>query len=148
MHQTPKKIRKRTNNGQKTQASTEDTNKNAKRKKSFGLNSNGQIKLFKELKTLLLATLDKSEQNYYAKNQYRNNDFDQVSFTNLNESVSYPKFVYDNGNERYSNNRYGKEDNRKKSEPLENEQDLLPWWTEKKGMNFVILLRCRDYPKD
>lgn len=153
IHHTPKIIRKRPNNRQKTKASTKNTSRNAETKKStsFGSKSNRSTKFIHELKTLLSTSLNKSQQNYYAKNEYRNNDFDRVYLTNLIDSVSYPKFVHIDVNEHCSNNRYGKEDNRNKSEPLENKQDWLSWWAENKGMDFVIkcrLLRYRDYPKD
>lgn len=127
------------NNGKKTQLNTKNANKNLKKRKSthFDPSSHGPPKFIQELKTLLLTTLTKSQQNIYAKNQYRNNDIDQVHLTNLMESISYPKFVYDDTLEQDSNYRYGKQDNSKKSDPFENEPDVISWWTTNKGMDFL-----------
>lgn len=115
------------------------TKRNVKSRKNtpIGTTSPRSVKFIRELKTMILKTLSQSQQNNYTKNKYHHNDIDRLHLVNLMETISYPKFVCSDTTIEDSHNHYGKGYKCKKSEPFENELDVLPWWATTNGMDFV-----------
>ncbi|XP_026332780.1 uncharacterized protein LOC113239849 [Hyposmocoma kahamanoa] len=121
-HELPKKIYKKTNNKKETQKE-KHASRNNKTRKSTSLGSSSP-KFVRDLKYLFSTSLMKS--------QYCNtiNDIEQLHLTkSLIETISYPKFVFDDI-EQDSNSCHGKENNNKL---YKNEMDvLLSQWTDNK----------------
>lgn len=126
-------------NVQTTEVKAKKVKKNVKKARS-ACSRNVYLELpqiVQDLDRFLLSSLFELDENNNDSNSDFNKNLGNLLLTNLIARISYPKFVYDDTNDKATSNRHGKEGDGNIFRPIKHELNVESLWNKKKGIELV-----------